>query len=234
MSKQEKWREFKWHIDKLARFIFERLFECEDDDDTGLAKSASLVFENAQGDTHMDVTVHLNDKPLTAVLVEFDGPNGTGNQVPSIGPDTYLSSDPTVATVDPASGNLAYIKAGVTTITGLNSGNGLTAAGVLTIISGLAQSAVLNFVTPGAVPSPLPTIASVSPASGPAGTVVTITGANLGATQGASTVTFNGTASTPTSWSDTSIVVPVPQGATSGHIVVTVVGQSLTMTFTVA
>jgi hypothetical protein len=182
----------------------------------------------------MDVTVHLNDTPLTAVLVEFDGPNGTGNQVPSIGPDTYLSSDPTVATIDAASGNLTYVKAGVTTITGLNSGNGLTASGVLTIISGLAQSAVLNFVAQGTLPGPLPTIASVSPASGPAGTVVTITGANLGATQGKSTVTFNGTPSTPTSWSDTSIVVPVPQGATSGHIVVTVVGQSLTMTFTVA
>jgi hypothetical protein len=31
---------------------------------------------------------------------------------------------------------------------------------------------------------------------------------------------FNGTAATPTSWSDTSIAVPVPAGATSGNVVV--------------
>jgi uncharacterized membrane protein len=50
---------------------------------------------------------------------------------------------------------------------------------------------------------------------------VTITGTGFGATQGSSTVKFNGTTATPTSWSDTSIVVPVPSGATTGSIVVT-------------
>ena len=35
---------------------------------------------------------------------------------------------------------------------------------------------------------------------------------------------FNGTAGTPTSWSATSITVPVPSGATSGNVVVTVSG----------
>ena len=35
---------------------------------------------------------------------------------------------------------------------------------------------------------------------------------------------FNGTAGTPTSWSATSIVVPVPSGATTGNVVVTVGG----------
>ena len=53
---------------------------------------------------------------------------------------------------------------------------------------------------------------------------VTITGTNFGASQGTSTVTFNGTAATPTSWSATSIVVPVPAGATTGNVVVTVSG----------
>jgi hypothetical protein len=42
--------------------------------------------------------------------------------------------------------------------------------------------------------------------------------------QGNSTVTFNGTAATPTSWSATGIVVPVPAGATTGNVVVTVGG----------
>src|SRR5215813_6164436 len=56
----------------------------------------------------------------------------------------------------------------------------------------------------------VPYISGLSVASGPVGTSVTITGSKFGATQGASTVTFNGTAGTPTSWSDTGIVAPVP------------------------
>ena len=69
-----------------------------------------------------------------------------------------------------------------------------------------------------------PSITSLSPTSGAVGTSVTIAGTNFGATQGTSTVTFNGTAGTPTSWSATSIVVPVPSGATTGNVVVTVGG----------
>jgi hypothetical protein len=112
---------------------------------------AFLIFTNSKGDVKMDVSVHLTDTPLKAVLIEWDGPNGTGNQVASVGPTSFLSSDPTVATVDPVSGNLVYKKAGVTTITGLNSGNQMTASGQLTIISGVAQSATIQFQaqTPG-------------------------------------------------------------------------------------
>jgi hypothetical protein len=73
-------------------------------------------------------------------------------------------------------------------------------------------------------PAATPTIATVSPTSGPVGTVVTISGTNFGASQGTSTVTFNGTAASPTSWSSTSIAVPVPAGATTGNVVVTVGG----------
>jgi RHS repeat-associated protein len=64
------------------------------------------------------------------------------------------------------------------------------------------------------------------PASGPITTPVTILGANFGATQGSSTLTFNGTAATSTQWSDTSIVAPVPSAASTGNVVVTVSGVS--------
>jgi IPT/TIG domain-containing protein/fibronectin type III domain protein len=78
-----------------------------------------------------------------------------------------------------------------------------------------------------------PTIASVTPSIGPPGTVVTITGTNFGATQGTSKVTFNGVAATPTSWSDTSIVVPAPAGGSPGSVVVNVAGvDSLGQPFT--
>jgi len=69
-----------------------------------------------------------------------------------------------------------------------------------------------------------PNISGVSPSSGVFATVVTINGTGFGATQGASTVTFNGTSATPSSWTDTSIVAPVPSGASTGPVVVTVAG----------
>ncbi len=69
-----------------------------------------------------------------------------------------------------------------------------------------------------------PNVSYTNPASGPVGTVVTITGQYFGATQGTSTVSFNGTAATPTSWSDGQIVAPVPSGATTGIVSVSVNG----------
>jgi regulation of enolase protein 1 (concanavalin A-like superfamily) len=67
-----------------------------------------------------------------------------------------------------------------------------------------------------------PTISSLSPSSGPAGTSVTITGTNFGSTQG--TLTFNGVSTTATSWNNTTIVAPVPAGATTGPVAVMVAG----------
>src|SRR6202034_175200 len=64
-----------------------------------------------------------------------------------------------------------------------------------------------------------PNITSLSPTSGAVGAAVTVTGTNFGSTQGTSTVKFNGTAATVTSWSATSIQVTVPSGATTGNVV---------------
>ncbi len=86
-----------------------------------------------------------------------------------------------------------------------------------------AYSAEVPYTVPSAN---APTITTLTPGSGVVGAAVTITGTNFGATQGTSTVTFNGTTATPTSWSATSIVVPVPPGATTGPVVVTVAGTA--------
>ena len=83
------------------------------------------------------------------------------------------------------------------------------------------SSAEVSFTVPSA---PSPAIVSLSPTSAVVGTAVTIAGANFGATQGTSTVTFNGTASMPMSWAASSILAPVPSGATTGSVVVTVGG----------
>jgi len=65
-------------------------------------------------------------------------------------------------------------------------------------------------------------ITAVTPGSGLEGADVTISGTGFGATQGSSTVTFNGTPAEVSSWSDREIRTKVPTGATTGDIVVTV------------
>src|SRR5712692_6741649 len=98
---------------------------------------------------------------------------------------------------------------------------GATTGSVVVTVGGAASNGVSYTVT-----TPAPSITNLNPASGLIGTSVTISGANLGATQGTSTVTFNGIAATPTSWSATSVVVLVPAGATTGSVVVTVGGAA--------
>jgi len=89
-------------------------------------------------------------------------------------------------------------------------------------VTSAPSAEVIYDVPPAAAPS----ITSLSRTSGTVGTSVTITGTNFGATKGTSTVKFNGTTATPTSWSATSIVVPVPTGATTGNVVVSVGGAA--------
>jgi len=106
---------------------------------------------------------------------------------------------------------------------------GATTGNVVVTVGGVASNGV-NFTLSATAPS----ITSLNPTSGPVGTSVTIAGTNFGATQGTSTVKFNGTTATPTSWSTTSIVAAVPAGATTGNVVVTVGGAaSNAVTFTV-
>ncbi len=77
----------------------------------------------------------------------------------------------------------------------------------------------------------LPEIKSISPTSGPVGTVVTITGTGL---TGASKVTVDGKKASFTQVSSTEITVTVPSDAATGKIEVTTAGGSATSaTFTV-
>ena len=82
-----------------------------------------------------------------------------------------------------------------------------------------------------------PVIDILSPSWGPVDMLVTVEGRHFGDPQANSTVAFNGTPAKPTSWSDTQIVVRVPEGATTGQVRITVNGttktQGLYPTFTV-
>jgi RHS repeat-associated protein len=75
-------------------------------------------------------------------------------------------------------------------------------------------------VTSTVTPSPI--ITGVSATTGAIGSHVTITGSGFGASQSGSLATLNGAPLTITSWSNTSISITIPAGATSGYLVVSV------------
>jgi hypothetical protein len=119
-----------------------------------------------------------------------------------------------------------------TSITALVPPAGTT--GPVVVVRGGVSTVGLPFTV---IPSPPPTLTSLTITSGPVGTPLTVIGTNFGATQGTSVLTFNGIVATPTSWSATSIVTTVPVGATTGPVHVVVLGQTsnnLTFTVTVA
>ena len=71
-----------------------------------------------------------------------------------------------------------------------------------------------------------PSIISLSKTVVVIGESITITGMKFGTTRNSSYVSVNGTQATDyTSWSDTSIVLKIPVGATSGNVIVNVSGK---------
>src|SRR5882672_7200559 len=108
----------------------------------------------------------------------------------------------------------------ITSITVLVPVGATTGNVVVTVGAQVSNGSPFTIVLP-------PSITNLSQTSGPAGTSITITGTNFGATQGTSTVAFNGiTATAASAWSATSITVSVPAGATTGDVVVTVLGTA--------
>jgi len=164
--------------------------------------STSRIIVNPQGTT-----------PTITTLSATTGAAGTtititGTNLGSTQGSSTVEFNGTIATVTSWS-NTSIV---VTVPAGATSGN------VVVTVAGVASNGVGFTVQV----NPTPTLTSLSATSGAIGDSITITGANLGSTQGSSTVEFNGTIATVTSWSSTSIVVIVPAGATSGNAVVTV------------
>jgi YD repeat-containing protein len=166
----------------------------------------SLGDESAQGSATPSVTVLSPSSEGIGTSITITGTNFGATQ----GTSTALFNG-TSAT--PANWNATSIVVPVPV--GATSGN------VVVTVGGVSSNGV-----PFQVTTPPPNISSLFPTSGPFGTSVTISGKDFGATQGGSAVSFNGAAATPTSWSPTSIVVPVPNTATTGNVVVTVGSQS--------
>lgn len=94
------------------------------------AHFAKLYFFDSKGNTLMPVSLAVG-KTATAVLEEFVSQGG--EQVPDVGPVSFTTSDPTIATVDAASGLITAVAAGTATIAGLDAGNNLTASDTVTV-----------------------------------------------------------------------------------------------------
>lgn len=87
-----------------------------------------------------------------------------------------------------------------------------------TMNAGATYGALGNIASFTMPSSNVPTITTFSPATGQAGTSITITGTNFGATIGANTVKCNGQTATITAASPTSLTITAPDGVTTGKI----------------
>ncbi|WP_201987337.1 IPT/TIG domain-containing protein [Hymenobacter rubidus] len=156
----------------------------------------------------------------------------------------------TITSISPTSGPVGT----VVTITGTNLSNATAVAvnGVNAVRFIVVNSTTITFSVPGGATSgfvtvttaagtvvgPIftvilpPTVSSMTPTSGPAGTVVTITGTDL---TGVTSITLNGVTITNfTVVNGTTITFTVPAGAATGNVVVTnAAGSSTGTLFTI-
>lgn len=68
-----------------------------------------------------------------SLFQEWTGPGGTGTVVPNAGAPAFVSDNPAVATVDPASGVATGVSVGTANITGTDPVNSLAGSDVLTV-----------------------------------------------------------------------------------------------------
>lgn len=110
------------------------------------ARSATLKLGE---DGMLTLTVGKTFSAAPPAFKEFDGLNGTGNEVAPVGPLSYTSDAPSVATVDATSGQGVVTGAGTAKITVTDGGNTLSASDVVTGVAVTpppAQSATLNLI----------------------------------------------------------------------------------------
>lgn len=129
--------------DRDVHHIEHEIEEIEEKLDILIGKKAvtsSVVILNSKGEIVMDGTVHINDPAGIAVYQELDA---QGNKVPPVGAVAFSSDTPTVATVDPVTGQLAYVSVGKAIISASDAGN-FPASATLTVIASVAVTSVLT------------------------------------------------------------------------------------------
>ncbi len=150
-----------------------------------------------------------------SVTVSITGTDLNGATLSINSPDVVLSK---------VTGTTTSLNALISTYLYTNTG-----AYTLTASNALGSSSILFTVT-----QPTPVISSLNPSSGPVSRIVTITGTGFSPVINNNVVTFNGVTASIISTTPTSLEAIVPDGATTGPVVVTVGGlSSLGMNFSV-
>ncbi len=154
-------------------------------------------------------------------FVDFDPDSGTVNDTVTIS-GTNFGEDEVAEDAVYFTGESDWVEAAITDWTqteiDVTVPVGAVTGPIRVEVGGLSQDSADDYTVLA------PTVSGVSPTSDYAEhNNITITGSRFEATQGTSIVTFNGVqASTYVSWSDTEIVVKVPDDATTGNVVVKV------------
>ncbi|HKD51142.1 MAG TPA: protease pro-enzyme activation domain-containing protein [Candidatus Acidoferrum sp.] len=129
------------------------------------------------------------------------------------------------------SGNLFNLYSSSDAVNWTQLGTSQTVAMAQSVYVGLAVSnrntaslatATFDSVSVNSASAPAPLITAVSATTGSIGSQVVISGSGFGAAQGGSAVLLNGAAVSINSWSDTSITITIPAGATTGPMLVSV------------
>lgn len=195
------------------------------------------------GNATVTLTTGANTSGALSGSITISG--NSGSATVSVTQAAYVQPPPTIGSFNPPQGPIGQL----VTISGTNfspapSNDTVTINGTVAQVQNTATSASLQvIVQPGTTDGPIMVnvgglavtstssfkvlaLNSVSPAQGPIGTIVTLTGTNFGSTVGTNTVTINGTTADVQSASSGVLTVKVRPGTTTGPIVVTVNGQS--------
>ena len=153
----------------------------------------------------------VNPSPITiAGFAPLSGPTGTLVTITGTG----FGATPTTNAVTFNGVAGTVVAATVTTLT-VAVPTGAATGRIAVAVAGNTATSAQDFVV--AAPG-VPTITGFTPAAGPPGTAVTVTGTNFNAAPGATTVKLNQNAATPTSVTTTQLAFAVPAATGSGRI----------------
>lgn len=177
------------------------------------ATSGTVVVTNPAGASVATVAFTVTPPPPAPVLTGFSPSNGSVGTAVTIGGSNLQTAVAVYFGGVPA----VSFTASPTQVTAIVPPGAQTGAVSVATAGGSDSSLAFFQVTAPAPPPPAPVITSVTPASGPAGTQVAITGSNL---TNATSVTFGGVAAIFQQL-PTGLLAVVPAGAGSGAVVVT-------------
>lgn len=167
---------------------------------------AATVTVSTTAGTSNNFTFTINAASPT--ISALSPPSGTAGSTVTISGSHFGSTQGTVSIGGAAATVTSWTDSSIsaTVPSGLSTGS---ASLIVTTSGNLTASSTFTVNASGA------SISSINPSSGAVGTLVTISGSDFGTTKG--TVSFGGTATTVTSWTDSSITATVPSGLSVGN-----------------